>query len=130
MPFDNTTPVSLLDDSGKIKYDLRTGRGRLLYLADQIEKAQPKNFNMGDWNKCALGEARRIRLFNELGLNPRPEQGSYGGREFFGLTSQRADREGWFGHLFGSDTRTPTKEAKVIREFVRAHPVALREKIR
>lgn len=120
MPFDNTAQTALLDDTGKLKYDLRTGKGRLLYLADQLMARRPADFDMTNWEQCAIGEASRIPALVALGLPAvDPVYGPSGGfpglSAFFDITFEQADK------LFGGDCdRTVLGEARVLRKVAKA----------
>lgn len=111
MPFDNTT-ARLLDDEGKVKYDLTTGAGRLSYLADQLEARRPAGFNMGSFDSCAIGEARKLDALNAVGLaHVTVSHDQFAA--FFGISCQTSQ------HLFCAHRRTLDQEVAAIRAVVR-----------
>lgn len=114
MPFDDTATARLLDDKGKVKYDLTTGRGRLAYLADQLEARQPKDFNMGAWSHCAIGEGRKMEALVALGL---PSDGIDSLATFFGISNEMSC------HLFGPRSRSVDTEVAEIRDVIRTNRV-------
>ena len=82
---------------------------------------------------CVLGHATNIKEFYEAGLRPevaidggpadvryRGRDGEGAGKAFFGLSWDDAfGFFGWDGAAYGTDTPTPKKVAKTIREFVK-----------
>lgn len=127
MPFDNTAQTLLLDDTGKLKYDLRTGKGRLLYLADQLLARRPADFNMASWDHCAIGEARRMPSLVAAGLPPAhnrvlaagpPVGGFEGLAAFFQVTPEAAIS--LFGSGAGTRGRTSLTESRLLRKVAKA----------
>lgn len=109
MPFDNTATARLLDDEAKVKYDLTTGKGRLAYLADQLEARRPHDFDMRDWAHCAIGEGRKMDALVALGL---PRCGVVPISDFFGLSVETTST------LFAGFYRTVDQEVAVIRAHI------------
>lgn len=68
MPFEFPA-VPALNPDATPKYDLATGRGRLLYLADQLEARRPVGFTMAGWAYCAIAEARKLPALSAQGLD-------------------------------------------------------------
>lgn len=111
MPFDDTSKARLLDDEGKVKYDLTTGKGRLAYLADQLEATQPAGFNMGSWQHCAIGEASKMQALRAVGIDRvKIDHDEFGA--FFGISRENSM------YLFCSHGRNVDTEVAAIRAVV------------
>lgn len=127
MPFDSSPSVKVFDPDGKMKYDLRTGKGRLLYLADQLEAKQPADFDMHTFDTCAAHCASKMKALTDLGLQKNIRQDKTDMKalaRFFGIGTVRSMRPGILfyqselDYLFGSYPRSVDQEVAIIREFV------------
>lgn len=91
------------------RYDLTTGKGRLNYLADQMDAKKPVGFSMDDFSTCAIGEARKLRALMKQGLSDKG--GSYYDfAAFFEITHDQSQK------LFGSAQRTLAEEIALLRQ--------------
>lgn len=107
MPFEFPT-VPALNPDATPKYDLSTGKGRLMYLADQLAARKPVGFNMGSWSTCAIGEATGMPELVKRGIRTVPRDSTALGA-FFGIHPMVAC------HLFGGASRTVEEEVAVLR---------------